>query len=125
MKTSNAPPQTIDDYVELYPSIVQEKLRAIRDEVRSIAPDAEEKISYGIPTFTMRKNIFHFAAFKNHIGLYPGRAAIEAFTDDLKRYKTSKGAIQVSLSAAVPLPLVRKFVRFNLKALASEPKGKK
>ncbi len=125
MKTSSAPPKTIDGYIGLHPTAVQERLRAIRDEVQSIAPNAEEKISYGTPTFTMRRNIFHFAAFKNHIGLYPGAAAIEAFGDDLKHYKTSKGTIQISLSEAIPIPLVRKLVRFNLKSLESQFKGEK
>lgn len=116
MKAAQDPPKTIDEYIALYPHEVQEDLRSIRDEVRLLLPDAEEKISYGIPTFAKGKNLFHFAAFKRHIGLYPGAAAIDALADELTSYKTSKGAIQVPFGQAMPLSLVRKLVRFNLTA---------
>ncbi len=118
MKKSR-PPKTIDEYIGIHPEGVQVKLQAIRSKVRSLAPDAEEKISYGIPTFKKDRNIFHFAAFRNHIGLYPGSAAIKAFAEDLERYTTSKGAIQIPLNDAIPLQLIGKLVRFNLKNLAA------
>ena len=121
MMTSKAPPKTVDEYIDLYAEDVQAKLREIRGEVRSNAPAAVEKISYGIPTFAMGKNIFHFAAFKTHIGLYPGPSAIEAFALDLERYKTSKGAIQVPMNQDLPLQLIGKLVRFNLKNLVAKP----
>lgn len=111
------PPKTIDEYIASCPEEVQPKLQTIRKKAGSLIPDAEEKISYGIPTFRKGKNLFHFAAFKNHIGLYPGSAAIKACSKDLKRYTTSKGAIQVPLDKAVPLQLIDKLIRFNLKTL--------
>jgi uncharacterized protein YdhG (YjbR/CyaY superfamily) len=109
--------QTIDDYIGLQPPHVQAKLHAIRSLLRSLAPAATEKISYGIPTFALGKNVFHFAAFKSHIGLYPGSAAIVAFASDLARYKTSKGAIQIPLDQDLPLDLIGELLRFNMKAL--------
>ena len=117
MKATRASPKTIDDYISRCTKDVQPKLREIRSTIRSIAPDAIEKISYGIPTFAAGKNLFHFAAFKSHIGLYPGSAAITAFASDLGRYKTSKGAIQIPLDQKLPLQLIAKLVRFNLNAL--------
>lgn len=116
-------PGTIDDYISRCAKDVQPKLREIRDKVRSIAPGAVEKISYGIPTFATGKNLFHFAAFKAHIGLYPGAAAIEAFAAGLARYRTSKGAIQIPLDQKLPLQLIAKLVRFNLNALSQKAGG--
>ena len=120
MKVSKASPKTIDEYIDLCAEDVRAKLREIRSEIKSIAPVAVEKISYGIPTFAMGKNIFHFAAFKNHIGLYPGPPAIEAFAVQLEHYKTSKGAIQVPLNVELLLQLIGKLVHFNLKTLAAK-----
>lgn len=112
--------QTIDDYIGLQPPPVQVKLQAIRGLLRSLAPAATEKISYGIPTFALGKNVFHFAAFKSHIGLYPGSAAIVAFAADLARYKTSKGTIQIPLDQDVPLDLIGELLQFNLRTLVPQ-----
>ena len=111
---------TIDDYIGLQPPPVQVKLQAIRSLLRSLAPAATEKISYGIPTFALGKNVFHFAAFKSHIGLYPGSAAIVAFAADLARYKTSKGTIQIPLDQDVPLDLIGELLQFNLRTLVPQ-----
>ena len=73
----------------------QDDLNLIYTLLKEILPDAEEKISWRMPTFWKGYNIIHFAAFKNHIGLYPGPDAIEAFSASLKGYKHSKGAIQI------------------------------
>jgi uncharacterized protein YdhG (YjbR/CyaY superfamily) len=99
---------------------VQAKLQAIRGLLRSLAPAATEKISYGIPTFALGKNVFHFAAFKSHIGLYPGSAAIVAFAADLARYKTSKGTIQIPLDQDVPFDLIGELLKFNLRTLVPQ-----
>lgn len=109
--------QTIDDYIGLQPPPVQVKLQAIRSLLRLLAPAATEKISYGIPTFALGKNVFHFAAFKSHIGLYPGSAAIEVFAPRLAGYKTSKGTIQVPFDQELPLELIGDLLRFNVTAL--------
>lgn len=118
MKSSSTPPpQTIDDYIALQPPSVQARLQAIRSLLLSIAPTATEKISYGIPTLALRKNVFHFAAFKSHIGLYPGSAAIEVFAPRLTGYKTSKGTIQVPFDQELPFELIGELLRFNVTAL--------
>ena len=109
----------IDAYIARYPKAIQARLKAIRRKARAVAPDAEERIAYGVPTFTQGKHIFHFAAFKAHIGLFPGPDAIAAQAGELKGYKTSKGTIQVPHDAALPLDLVERLIRFNLARVAS------
>ncbi|HPJ24022.1 MAG TPA: DUF1801 domain-containing protein, partial [Bacillota bacterium] len=75
---------------------------------------AEETIKYGIPTFVCKKNIVHFGAFKNHIGFFPSAEGIEAFKDEIKGYKTSKGTIHFPYSDDLPWDLIRRIVMFRL-----------
>jgi uncharacterized protein YdhG (YjbR/CyaY superfamily) len=104
--------KTIDDYLKLYPPEVKEVLSEIRTLVKSIIPEAEEAIRYGMPTFRLEnRNLLHFAAFNHHIGLYPTPPIIEAFKKELENYKTSKGAIQFPLTQKMPMPLIRKIVK--------------
>src|SRR5690606_27491815 len=77
----------------------------------------KETISYRMPTYRWNGNLIHFAMNKSHLGLYPGPEAIVAFTSELKGYKTSKGAIQVPLDAALPGKLITAIVRFNVDRL--------
>lgn len=86
------------------------------------APGAEERIARGIPTHRVGKNVFHFGAFKGHIGLHRGAWAIEAFARALKRFKTSKGAIQIPLEHEVPLYRVSRLIAFDLPAVPSATK---
>lgn len=114
MKNPNvSSPRTIDEYIERFPEPVRAKLRDVREVVRRAAPEATEKISYGIPTFTQGKNLFHFAAFKKHVGLYPGPDAIEAFAKALEAFETSKGTIRISFDQPIPVTLIENIVRFN------------
>lgn len=100
------PPKTIDTYIAAQPEYVQPFLNQVRHTIRDVLPDAQERISWSMPTFWDKHNIIHFAAFKKHIGLYPGPEAIENFADRLKEYKTSKGAIQLPYSNLLPLSLI-------------------
>jgi uncharacterized protein YdhG (YjbR/CyaY superfamily) len=113
----------IDDYMGKFPEDVRSRLERLRSHVAALLPGAEEKISYGIPTFKLGKNIFHFGAYPGHIGLYPGPEAIKAHAADLTAYKTSKGAIQIPHDVPLPLELVTHLVEFNLSQLpaASKP----
>jgi uncharacterized protein YdhG (YjbR/CyaY superfamily) len=106
---------TIDDYVAHFPKDVQQHLKQLRLTIRKAAPDAEEKISYAIPTFTLGRNLVHFAAFKRHIGFYPGAAAITAFQQELSAYKGAKGSVQFPLDEPLPLALVSRIVKFRVK----------
>lgn len=106
-----------DEYIASFSDEVQQKLKAIRKTIVKEIPLATEKISYGMPTYHISKNIIHFAAYKNHIGLYPGPDAITAFQNELKGYKTSKGAIQIPINKEIPLDLIKEIVRYGVKSL--------
>lgn len=99
-------PKTVEAYILTQPEEVRPLLQKVRETIRSVLPDAEEKISWSMPTFRKKQNIIHFAAFKNHMGLYPGSEAIEQFAEQLKPYKTSKGAIQFQYKEPVPFELI-------------------
>ena len=106
---------TIDDYIADFPEDIQLILEELRETIKQVAPSAEETISYQMPTFKLHKNLVHFAAYKKHIGFYPTPSAIEAFSEDLKAYTTSKGAIQFPIDEPIPLDLIRKIVEFRVK----------
>lgn len=107
--------KTIDEYIEQFPKEVQEILKAFRSVIKDTAPDAVEKISYKMPAFTLEgKILVYFAAFKNHIGFYPTASGIEAFEDELSKYKWSKGSVQFPIKEPIPFELVRKIVKFRV-----------
>jgi len=106
--------ETIDDYIGTFPLEVQKILQNLRAAIREVAPGAEEAIRYGIPTFRLHGNLVHFAAFKNHIGLYPGPSAIDAFRNELSSYKLSKGTIQFLIKKPIPFNLVRRIVEYRV-----------
>lgn len=108
-------PKNIDEYIANFPRETQETLTVLRKTIGECAPEAGEKISYGIPTFTLQGNLVHFAGYKNHIGFYPGSAGVEEFKKDLAPYKCSKGTIQFPLHTPLPLPLIKKIVKFRVK----------
>ena len=116
--------KAIDDYIAAFPPEIQQKLTALRKVIRETAPEAEEKISYQMPTFAQNGNLVHFAAFKNHIGFYPAPSGIENFQEQLARYKSSKGAIQFPLDEEIPLGLVREIVKFRLAENLAKAKTK-
>jgi uncharacterized protein YdhG (YjbR/CyaY superfamily) len=120
---------SIDEYITTFPEDVQETLQELRATIKAAAPDATEKISYQMPTFYLKGNLVHFAAFKNHIGFYPVPSAIEAFQDELSVYKRSKGAVQFPLDQPMPLDLISRLVKFrveeNLRKAEMKAKKKK
>lgn len=100
------PPQTIDAYIAAQPESVRPLLNQIRNTLRKALPDAKERISWRMPTFWQGHNLLHFAAFKKHIGLYPGEQAVAFFSDRLTGYKTSKGAIRFPCDRPIPFDLI-------------------
>lgn len=105
-------PKTIQEYIERQPEEIQPYLRQINKAIQSAIPMATEKISWSMPTYWKKHNFIQFAAFKKHIGLYPGPAAVEAFADRLTEYKTSKGAIQMPYNKPMPLELIGEIARW-------------
>jgi uncharacterized protein YdhG (YjbR/CyaY superfamily) len=119
----NVQAKTIDEYIAAFPKDIQKKLIEIRNVIRKAAPDAEETISYAIPTFKLKGNLVHFAAFKNHIGFYPAPSGIEAFKKELSAYDSSKGGVQFPLDKPLPLLLITRIVKYRVKD--NLEKGKK
>jgi uncharacterized protein YdhG (YjbR/CyaY superfamily) len=112
MKTSDT---VIDNYISGFTPEIQKKLHQFRSIVLKIAPKATESMGYGIPTFKLDGNLVHFAAYKNHIGFYPAPSAIKAFSNELKQYEQSKGAIRFPLDKPLPVGLISKIVKFRVK----------
>ena len=107
---------TIDEYITAFPKDIQIVLESIRNAIREVAPSAEEKISYGIPTFDLNgRHMVHFAAYKNHVGFYPTSSGIKAFNKELSSFKTSKGTVQFPLTEPIPLGLIKKIVKYRVK----------
>lgn len=104
---------TVDEYILQFSSEVQEILQALRKLVKDTVPEAEEKISYQMPTYYLNGNLVHFAAYKNHIGFYPTPSGIEAFKDELSNYKGAKGSVQFPIDKPMPFDLIRKIVEFR------------
>ena len=115
MATNKTNPNGIDEQIAKFPKDVQEILEKIRATIRKAAPDAEETINYGIPTFTLKGNLVHFAGFKNHIGFYPTPSGIEKFKKELSVYKGAKGSVQFPLNKPIPYGLISKLVKFRVK----------
>jgi uncharacterized protein YdhG (YjbR/CyaY superfamily) len=107
--------KTIDEYIALFSKDVRNILEALRKAIRDVAPQAEEGISYQIPTYKLNGNLVHFAAFKDHISFFPTSSGIEAFKVKLKSYKTSKGTIRFPLDEPIPFDLIEEIVRFRVK----------
>ncbi|MEH7351415.1 iron chaperone [Gottfriedia acidiceleris] len=105
--------ETIDEYISQFQPDVQEKLQALRKTVKEVVPNAVERISYQMPTFALNKNLVHFAAFKNHIGFYPGASGIAAFKQELSVYKCAKGSVQFPINDPLPFDLIKKIVKYR------------
>lgn len=115
---------TIDEYISTFPADIQQKLQEMRRTIRAAAPDAQEKISYQMPTFYLNGNLVHFAAFKNHIGFYPAPSGIEEFKEQLRVYQSSKGAVRLPLDEPLPLDLIAAIVKYRVSENHKKDKGK-
>jgi len=105
---------SIDEYIATFPKDIQKILEELRATIKAAAPDAEEKISYQMPTFFLNGNLVHFAAFKKHIGFYPTPSGIEAFQKELSVYDGAKGSVQFPLDKPMPLKLTSRIVKFRV-----------
>jgi uncharacterized protein YdhG (YjbR/CyaY superfamily) len=125
MKTDVLTTANIDEYIAQFPEEVQRKLQELRQTIRIAAPHAKESISYQMPTFKLKGNLVHFAAYKNHIGLYPAPSGIEKFKKELSVYKGAKGSVQFPIDKPLPLKLIEKIVRFRVKEVMEAGEEKK
>jgi len=121
------PAKNIDEYIADFPKEIQTILKKVRATIRKSAPDAEETINYGTPTFTLKGNLVHFAGFKNHIGFYPTPSGIEKFKKEISEYEWAKGSVKFPLNGPIPYELIDKIVKFRVKENLekAETKGKK
>jgi len=119
-------PKSINEYILAFPETTQERLRQMRATIQRNAPEAEETISYAIPTFKLNdKALVHFAGFKNHIGFYALPTGHEAFAKEFSVYKTGKGSVQFPLDQELPLELIAKVVKFRIQEVLESQKSKK
>jgi uncharacterized protein YdhG (YjbR/CyaY superfamily) len=107
--------RSIDEYIRSFPVDVRKKLTELRKVIQAQAPQAQEKISYQIPTFYLMGNLVHFAAYSKHIGFYPTSSGIRAFRNKLTKYKHSRGAVQFPLEEPLPMNLIRRMVKFRVR----------
>lgn len=105
----------IDGYIRTFPQEVQQILESVRATIRAAAPEAEEAIKYGIPTYVLAGNLVHFAGYERHIGFYPAPSGIEAFADELSGYKRAKGSVQFPINEPMPLELIKRMVAFRVR----------
>lgn len=106
---------SIDEYIAACPEETHERLRAIRAEIKRLAPKAKEKISYQIAAFELNgKNLIHFAGWKKHISLYPIPAGDEAFEKAASKYADGKGTMKFPLDEPMPMKLVTKVIKLHL-----------
>lgn len=115
--------QNIDEYIAGFPAGVQEILQRMRAVIRAAAPEAEETINYGIPTFKLHGNLVHFAGYKKHIGFYPAPSGIEKFAEQLAAYEGAKGSVKFPLDTPIPYDLVSEIVKFRVQENLARVQG--
>lgn len=113
--------RTIDEFIASFPKNVRIVLEELRRVIKESAPEAEETISYGIPTFDLNgKHLVHFSAYKSHVGFYPTSSGIEALKKELSPFKTGRGTVQFPLDKPIPFDLVKRIVKFRVKETGSK-----
>jgi uncharacterized protein YdhG (YjbR/CyaY superfamily) len=115
MANGRAPPTNIDDYIAPFAPEVRAILERIRSTIRKAAPDAQEKISYRIPSFTLNGALVYFAAFKHHIGFYPPVRGDAGLAKQVAKYAGPKGNLQFPLDEPVPYALIERIVKHRVK----------
>ena len=115
----------IDEYLASFEGELRTRLDQMRQAIHEAAPDAEEVLSYAMPTFDLRgHHLVHFAGFQNHIGLYPTPHGITAFEEELSTYKKAKGSVQFPHDRPLPLDLVRRITQVRREEVLSKPAKK-
>lgn len=114
--------KTIDEYIATFPAATQNLLKQLRAAILEAAPQATERISYGMPCFRTTKNLVYFGGYTKHIGFYPGAATIAHFETQLSQYKQAKGSVQFPLTEAIPSALIIQMTEFRLQELRKKDK---
>jgi uncharacterized protein YdhG (YjbR/CyaY superfamily) len=120
-----ATPKDVKEYIAMFPKETQTVLKQIQSTIKKAAPGAKQKISYGIPAFTLNdRNLIYFAGFKNHTSIYPAPRGHEKFKEELSKYKGGKGTIQFPIDEKLPLGLITRIVKFKIKESNEKEKMK-
>jgi uncharacterized protein YdhG (YjbR/CyaY superfamily) len=114
----------IEVYIAAFSKPVQVLLRKLRITVRKAAPAAEERIAYGIPTYSLHGNLVHFGGFQNHISFFPGSPLSQPFKKELASYEVSKGTVRFPLDKALPLSLISRIVKYRVTENMTQAKAK-
>lgn len=113
-------PQTIDEYIDAQEEPLRPRLEQLRSIIHEAIPDAEERMSWSMPTFWKGKNLIHFASFRKHIGLYPGDEAVTAFADELTDFEVSKGTIRLPHDRDLPERLIAEIAKWSYASYAKQ-----
>ena len=116
---------SVDEYIANFPEDAQKLLKELRATILKSAPKAEETISYQMPAYKLGGALVYFAAYKKHIGFYPGASGVKHFEKEISDYKNSKGAIQFPIDQPLPLKLIEKIVKFRVKENLEQKSRKK
>lgn len=114
---------SVEEYIAGFPADVGEILQKIRGVIKDAAPKAQERISYQMPGYYLNGMLVWFGAHQKHIGFYPTSSGIQAFQEELKGYKFSKGAVQFPLDQPIPYDLIRKIVKYRVEENQKKMKG--
>jgi uncharacterized protein YdhG (YjbR/CyaY superfamily) len=115
MKSTKARFHSMDEYIATFPNATQKILQEVRATIQAAAPDAEEKISYNIPTFTLNGTyLIYFAGWKNHISIYPIPTGTEAFNKQVSQYVEGKGTLKFPTDKPLPLKLITRIVKLRV-----------
>lgn len=125
MKRDQAAPARVDDYIAGFEPEVRAVLRKMRATIRKAAPEAEERISWGMPSYALGGILTSFAAFEKHVSLFPGPDGIEKFKKELAPYGTSKGTVRFPYGTPVPYGLIARIVKFRIKENRARAEAKR
>lgn len=115
MKNKKVTFQSLDDYIATFPADTQKMLEELRRTIKEAAPEAEERISYNMPTFTLHgKYLIYFAGWKNHISIYPIPGGSAAFNKQVSQYTAGKGTLKFPLDKPIPLKLITRMVKYRV-----------
>ena len=115
MEKAKVAPETVDQYIAAFPADVKKRMQQLRKTIKAAAPKAEEVISYQMPGYKYFGMLVYFAAYKNHIGFYPGAGGVLEFYKKLSSFKSAKGSVQFPHDRPIPYDVISKIVKFRVK----------
>ena len=115
MEKTKVVPETVDQYIAAFPADVKKRMQQLRKTIKAGAPNADELISYQMPGYKYFGMLVYFAAYKNHIGFYPGAGGLLEFYKELSSFKSAKGSVQFPHDRPIPYDIISKIVKFRVK----------